>query len=152
MGTLKQLFPHGATMPKPKSLDPDQWCTEGARDPFVILGIRVLPNLPFATGCFRPSLKQPALHHATAANRTRTGSKCEHDLSTWPSNLGQHHQHRSQFLYCLRTQMRMISTSLSLQQKLAEMSWSCGRDTESMKPFTFLFCQLSTLFWFCFDT
>lgn len=132
-------------MPKPKSLDPvvHGRCAGSLRfswDP------RASEPSTLQPGTFRPSLKQPALHHATAANRTRTGSKCEHDLSTWLESWA-----TPKFLYCLPTQMWMISTSLSLQQKLAEMSWSCGRDTESMKPSHFFFvnCQLCFgLFWY----
>lgn len=86
-------------MPKLKSLDPvvHGRCAGSLRfswDP------RASEPSTLQPGTFRPSLKQPALHHATAANRTRTGSKCEHDLSTWLESWA-----TPKFLYCLPTQM-----------------------------------------------
>ena len=109
----QKLFPMDHA--KPKSLDPDKWCTEGARS-FVIAFV-VCFWIFLGSACFHfgaAHFFQPTLLRANAANRTRTGSKCEaHDLtwpkaikhlkgkkdstSFWRSNFGQHHQHRSQF-------------------------------------------------------
>ncbi len=104
----QKLFPMDHA--KPKSLDPEQWCTEGARSfviAFVVCCWIFLGSacFHFATGCTPISSSQRCFVQMLRTEPAQAQNVKHMTYITWPIAIKhlkgkkdrQHHQHRSQF-------------------------------------------------------